>query len=165
MTKQAQMSSLWFVPLMAMVALILGATPALASEVTGTLSSDTTSASKSTSKVDGTVSSDTESNGDIVGTVSSPDESEPDGELTGTVTSESDESGSEGGSSSATRTNDGRGGGGSISDAPTGTVLSAQSTAPSTPGFPNAGVAPEADQTRTTIWSTVATFFMSLVLP
>jgi hypothetical protein len=105
---------------------MVGTTTALASEVTGTLSSDTSSTNTQTT-----------------------------GNLAGTVLGAS--SGSSSGSSSS-----GRSSSGSSSSAPSGSVLGA-ATSNTSPGFPNAGFAPEEVQTHMTVWSTICTFIKDIV--
>lgn len=112
---------------------LVGASMAQASEVTGTLSSQATDS--------------TQTNGNISGTVSSVND--------GGSSSSGGSSGRGGGSSSS-------GGVRSVqstdtSDEPTGVVLGA-ATDTIVPGFPNAGVAPAADTSAPTRWSTLVSF-------
>ena len=111
-----------------------GATTTLASEVTGTLSSDTIANAQTTGNLEGTVSS--ESRGGSSGS-----------------------SGSSGGGSSRTDEVSGA----STSNTPTGTVFGAATENTQTPGFPNAGVTPEQAPVYLTIWSTMVTFLRNIV--
>lgn len=116
-----------FMALLLMVGMLVSATSIHASEVTGTLSSDTAN------------------------------NVQADGNISGTVTSESVSGGSSSGG--------GRGGGGSSSlNAPSGAVLGA-TTDTVTPGFPNAGSAPEATTPVSTIWSRIMSFFTIVLSP
>lgn len=115
---------------LSLLVLLMGAGFALASEVTGTLSSDTTSKADPSGQISGSVTND--QSGNISGTVT--DEST--GSLSGTVTSDSGGSSSGGSSQSS-----GSGGDGSL-DAPAGEVLGVSSDSLQAPAFPNAGFAP-----------------------
>lgn len=113
---------------------MVGILTAQASEVTGTLSSQT--------------SGDSQTSGSIGGTVS--DNSLAGGNLSGTVSSGSSGSG---GSS---------GGSGGSSDTPDGAVLGATDDNLAAPNFPNAGTAP--DQTNpSTPWSRLIEFLKNAI--
>lgn len=111
-----------------------------ASEVTGNISSDTTSNSQTGGNIGGTVQSTATTSGNLSGTVTS------------------DGSGN-GGSSSR------RSSGNGSTNSPSGSVLGASTsnTSNQTPGFPNAGFAPNEDLPRVTFWSSVVNFLKSIV--
>lgn len=93
---------------------LMGITFAYASEVTGVLSSDASSAPLNSGTLNGDVTSDGST-------------------LSGTVTSDSDSSSSSGGGGSSR----------SSSNSPSGAVLGASTSNVSAPSFPNAGFAPD----------------------
>lgn len=104
---------------------IVGTSTALASEVTGTLSSDTSV------------------------------NSNPSGNISGTVSSASSGGSSSGGSRSS--------GGSSSLNTPDGVVLGASTDTLTTPGFPNAGFAPEDVQPTPTPWSMMISFIWNIM--
>lgn len=108
-----------YTALLCTAVLLAGFTTAYASEVTGTLSSDTAA------------------------TV-------PTGSITGTVESSGGGSSSGGSRSSS--------GGSSLANAPSGATAGAVLGSTQTPGFPNAGVAPEEDSADQSLWSALMTF-------
>ncbi|MEX0931154.1 MAG: hypothetical protein WDZ88_00220 [Candidatus Paceibacterota bacterium] len=178
---QTKLSRYTFYTLLAIMA--LGATTAMASEVTGTLSSDITSYQNTSGSIGGTVSSnDTDQNqtgsevtgalssnitsnqntsGNIGGTVSS--DTTADGGLTGTVVGGSSggggtsSGGSSGGSGSTNFSNE-------SSDLPAGAVLGVTAENVVAPGFPNAGFASPTVQSSPNLWMTIVSFFKSLAI-
>lgn len=150
MTKTQITSSTAFLSLLV---LLVGANYALASEVTGTLSSDTVSKAAPSGNISGSVTN--EPQGNIGGTVTS----EPSGSLGGTVTS----SGSGGSSSSGGGSQSSGSGGDSTSDAPAGDVLGVSSDNLQTPAFPNAGFAPTQQLTNQTPWSAMVHLLRNLI--
>lgn len=148
-----------YISCLVLAVMAFAATMAVASEVTGTLSSDTTS-QKTGSEVTGSLSSDTTSNqttsGTIGGAVSG--DTAVDGSLAGTVVG-----GSTGGGGGGSRSSGGGGGTRNVdddsSDSPTGAVLGAADDNPTAPGFPNAGFAPPIIESSPTLWMTIVTFF------
>lgn len=132
-----------------MLVLLAGTSFAFASEVTGTLSSDTVSKAAPTGSISGSVTN--EPTGSISGTVTTT----PTGNLTGTVTS-NDSGGSSGGSTSSGS------GGSSSSDTPSGLVLGVTPNDSQTPAFPNAGVNPQ-HNTSLTLWSDMVQLLRNLL--
>lgn len=122
---------------------LIAVTPLMASEVTGTLSSDATNTTPAGGTVTGTVTNQAGNTGN----------------LEGTVLSASDGNGG-GGSSSGNRNRNGD----SANNTPTSAVLGATDT-PSTvvPGFPNAGVAPSSNTIDPSLWSMVFNFFKGML--
>lgn len=116
----------YFALLLLVVFGLAGPMSVQASEVTGTLSSDT--------------SSGTQTSGNISGTVSS---------------------GSSGGSGGGVSRSSGSSGG-SSSNRPSGSVLGASTDNTQTPGFPNAGFAPDHNGPAPTYWSTLISFLRSI---
>lgn len=141
MTTRIRTSYLVFFTLAVMMS---GATIALASEVTGNLSSDIQSTTQTSGNLDGTVTSNPQTSGNLGGTVTS-------------------ESSSSGGSSSGGSRSSGSRSSGNTSDAPAGAVLGDAASNLTTPGFPNAGVQPESDSTDTSLWSAVKNFLKNII--
>ena len=155
------------------------------SEVTGTISSDTASDSETDGNLTSTVSGDSADDGNLSGTVS--DDSAA-GNLSGTVSesTDSENSGrlqgtvSSGSASSETITGTVSGGsrssgGGTsqlttdstsdseITTAPSGAVLGEATRAAQSPGFPNAGTAPQASSADRPLWSVLMNFLINLL--
>jgi hypothetical protein len=145
MTKKVLMN---YVPALLVAFALIGVSFASASEVTGTLSSKTSTSSVATGDIGGTVSSSSLSTGDIGGTVSSD--------------------GSGGGSSSGgTRSNSGSSSGGgsgrsSADSAPDGAVLGATSDNVSAPSFPSTGSIAE-EHTPFSFTGSVSMVFTSIM--
>ena len=115
-----------YVAILALAIAVMGVITAEASEVTGTLSSDTST-------------SNSDSNGNITGTVTGNTSGGGGGSLTG--------------------------GSNTLDDAPAGAVLGAtDSTTTQTPGFPNAGTAPQTSSDDQSLWSTIMNW-LKIVLP
>lgn len=140
----------------AVVLAIAGTMAVHASEVTGTLSSDTISDSQTSGNIVGTVSGDSQTSGNIDGTVTSASGGNSGG-------SNSGNSGGGGGvrvslsdSSSDTSTD-------TSSDTPAGSVLGAATNNTQTPSFPNAGVEPASGHVDQSLWLRVVTLLRNIV--
>lgn len=117
-----------YVAILVLAIAMIGVTTAEASEVTGTLSSDSTT-----------------NNSDL------------NGNITGTVTGNSSSGGGGGGSVI--------GGSNNLDNTPSGAVLGAtDSTTVQTPGFPNAGTAPQVRSSGHSLWTTIMNL-LKTVLP
>ncbi len=144
MTKQMTTSYIAFLCVV-MVMAVAGIMTVHASEVTGTLSSDTTSSSQTDGDIEGSVSNDSQTSGNIAGTVS--------GGSSGS---------SGGGSGGGSRISAGGGGSDDSSDEPSGAVLGAATDNQQAPGFPNTGMKPSAGTANQSFWSGVTTFLRGI---